>query len=344
MKTPHYIFYEKLFVYNLLKYKTYGSVFYPIKANDNPLIIKNIIQMGCSFEVDSVNHMKELVETYKVDPQKIIFSFPLKKISDVKKATSLGIRKYVIDCFEEYEKIRKFVKNPLYLLRFNANEVIKELTPMQDKWGFSINNLKKIYKLIKDRDEKILGISFYLTSEINCVENFEKVFNFLGTLDLDNLDVIDIGGGISINMLERMTASLELLKSKFQCKEIVIEPGRHLLEPCMDMKVSIIAKKNSSDGKQILFIDAGIYNGLLDVIIKNKRLIINDELNEMRKTPFYLCGFSSDVSDFLGEYFFSESLDIGDKLIIKNCGAYSAVMSTRFYAQKPLQTYIVKNE
>lgn len=346
MQTPYYIFNEKKFKELILKYKHFGEMFFPIKANDDPVIVKRIIGANCAFEVDSIEHIKLLIEGYNVQPDKIIYSFPLKKSYDIVTASELGVTKFVVDCIEEYNNIRTHAKNPVYLLRINANSVVGGLNPMQDKWGFSIDDLKDAYHKITANNDAVLGISFYLSSEINSQENFVKIFDAIESLNIHNIEVVDIGGGVPVEMLEKLDEKLKLFKQRIGFKRLIIEPGRPLLDPCIDLAVSVIARRVANDGKNILFIDAGIYYGLLDVIIKKKRFDIFDIIEECEnknKAPFYVCGFSSDVSDLIGEYMLNADIKVGDKLIFKNCGAYSAVMATRFYANNKAPMIVINN-
>lgn len=343
MQTPYYIFNEKKFQELILKYKHFGEVFYPIKANDNSLIIERIIREDCSFEVDSIEHIKLLIKKYKVHPDKIIYSFPLKKSYHIVTASKLGVTKFVVDCMEEYNNIHIHAKNAVYLLRINANSVVGGLNSMQDKWGFSVSDIEEAYRTIIANKDKVLGISFYLSAEINNLENFVRVFNAIEASNIRNIEVIDIGGGVSVEMLKKLDDKLLAFRQRVGFTHLYIEPGRNLLDPCIDFVVSVIARRPANDGKNFLFIDAGIYNGLLDVIIKKKHFDIVEEGVNAKKSSFYVCGFSSDVSDLIGEYELNSDIKVGDKLTFKNCGAYSAVMSTRFYANKKVSMFLNYN-
>lgn len=333
MRTPYYIFNKKTFDSLLAEYCKRAEVYYPIKANDNCQIVKAVIEQNAAFEVDGIRHIQQLVNRYFVDPQRIIYSFPIKKENDIKIAKSLGIIKYVVDSFDEFNKVDKIVKNPHYIIRLNANAIVGGLSASQDKWGILPSEINDIIRQIKLRRGVLFAISFYLSSEINSVENFRKIFQYLQTINLGEFYAVDIGGGLKIDALNQLASDIDAIRRRTIGNKIIVEPGKDLLDPCFQMKVSIIAEKKSMDGKRILFIDAGIYHGLLDVIVKNKHFDIYDIKNGV-KEQFFVCGCSSDVSDYIGNYELSNSLNIGDCLYINGCGAYSSVMTTNFYSQK----------
>ena len=274
--TPYYSFNRKKFVEMLREYSQQGLIFYPIKANDDELIVTTAIEKGCGFEVDSIEHIEFLVRRYNTNPEQIIYSFPIKKAEDIARANKLGIRKYAVDSLDEYLKVLLYVDKPQILIRLNANLIVGGLTTAQDKWGFTVCGAKSLIKDIQSKSKAtIWGISFYLCSEINSTDNFRKLLKAIEDNFSHNVfEVIDIGGGISIDMLSELSSDLKSIKTKLKCKEIVLEPGRHLLDPCVTMQTSVLAIKTAGDGLNIAFIDASIYNGLIDVIIKNKRFEI----------------------------------------------------------------------
>jgi len=128
-----------------------------------------------------------------------------------------------------------------------------------------------------------------------------------------------------------MKSYLETVRTTVGAKHIVLEPGRYLLNPCIDMVVSVTSVRNIN-ANRLVFINAGIYTGLLDAVVKGKKYQVDDErqTSTSKLARAYICGSSSDISDTLGEYKLRADLAGGDTLIIKECGAYSAVMQTHF--------------
>ena len=117
--------------------------------------------------------------------------------------------------------------------------------------------------------------------------------------------------------------------------QLIIEPGRYLLDPCIDMQVEITAIREKQ-GKKLIFINSGIYNGLLDVVVKRKRfkLVALKKAEDYSCAEYTICGCSADISDVLGEYVLPENLQVGDALRILNCGAYCSEMATPFCKNK----------
>ena len=336
MKIPYYIFDKKLFSSFIKKYSNYGKIFYPIKANDHPLIISEIIKNNCGFEIDSIEHMRELIKC-GVSPEEMCYSYPIKEIDDAKEALMLGVRLFVVDSFEEYEKILCLSTNAKFVVRINISDILNaNLRPEQNKWGLSLDDASRLISRIKIENQILVGLSFYITAELHQEDILGKVLNIITEKFINiGVEFINIGGGISLDELKINQLNLEKAKKAVGANYIVLEPGRHLLDPCIDMIVSVTAVRNINSNR-LVFVNAGIYSGLLDAIIKHKKYHIEDEQQNPTSTlaNVFVCGSSSDISDVLGEYRLRDNLVAGDNLIFKDCGSYSAVMQTCFYRKE----------
>jgi len=336
IRTPYYLFDKGKFCSMIQEYLSHGKIFYPIKANDHPVVVSALCENCCNFEVDSIEHIKTLVTNYGVSTDRLLYSYPIREAPDIAEADKLGVRNYVVDSIDEYEKIVQLSSEAAFMVRLNTLQILESnLSPECDKWGLSIEDaLRLIHRIQKDK-RKLLGISFYITAEVNCTDAFERVLNsvaihFLGL----SVDYLNIGGGISLDTLKEINGSLQKAKNAIGAKKVILEPGRHLLDPCIDLMVSVVSIRNMC-GNRLVFINAGIYHGLIDAIIKKRDYNIEDDNQSVGSQVewSYVCGSSSDISDTLGKHLLRNDLAIGDQLTIKECGAYSSVMQTHFYGR-----------
>lgn len=341
--TPYYLFDKDLFLNMLRKYQEYGKVYFPVKANDEREIISAIKDSNAAFEVDSIEHIQSLINEYNISVDNILYSFLIRKEEDIRLALSLGVRNFVIDSFDEYKKIISQSDKAKFVVRINVLEMLNQkVLPAQNKWGLNLSEAKQIINELRSRSTYVCGISFYIPAEIEHQQSFEIILKSLisNFKELD-VDFINIGGGISLEQLDAFLPLLQDVKSAINAEDILIEPGRHLLNPCIDMVVSVTAIKLVNSNR-LVFIDAGIYSGLIDCIVKNKKYRLEDKKINVDSvcSPAYICGSSSDISDTLGAYELRNDLSVGDLLYIKDCGAYSYVMQTNFYAKSKIKTFV----
>jgi len=332
IRTPYYVFDRERFSALVRDYSNYGKVWFPIKANDHPLIISETVKNDCGFEVDSIEHMRTL-KRHGVSPKRMCYSYPIREDADIKKALELGVRLFVVDSFEEYEKVIRLSSSAYFVVRINVLSILKsKLHHEQNKWGLSLHEATTLMAAIRRDNQNLAGISFYITAEIQQNDAFEAVLDAIASHFANiGIEFINIGGGISLDKLKTMKSYLETVRTTVGAKHIVLEPGRYLLNPCIDMVVSVTSVRNIN-ANRLVFINAGIYTGLLDAVVKGKKYQVDDErqTSTSKLARAYICGSSSDISDTLGEYKLRADLAGGDTLIIKECGAYSAVMQTHF--------------
>jgi ornithine decarboxylase len=78
------------------------KVFYAVKANPAPEILKMLVALGSSFDVASVGET-DMVLAAGATPDRISYGNPIKKESDIAAAFRLGITMFAVDCEAEVE-------------------------------------------------------------------------------------------------------------------------------------------------------------------------------------------------------------------------------------------------
>ncbi len=327
-------------------YSVNAQVYYPFKANTNRHVVEILDPLIAGYEVASIYHLIYLITKFKIEPQRILYSAPIKLNSQIKKALSLGVKNFVIDNIDELERIICVVGN--YHLNIILRVDISNFINAQQsvfKWGASIKEILHMKEILTKSGYHYMGLSFYIPQEADSVNNFIAVIDgIVNTIGLHDCKVIDIGGGISSADVELM---LTRIKSKYELGEVrfIVEPGRHLLNPNIDLIVKIIDIREKQ-GQKLVFIDSGIYSGLMDSVIKNRRF----KISYIKKTKRQLiekveqcliCGDSSDISDVLGIYDLPKNIRVGDELRISECGSYCSELNTDFCKNKRANYYVV---
>src|SRR6478735_1438565 len=81
-------------------------VFYAVKANPAPEVLKLLAGLGSCFDTASVAEI-EMVLAAGATPDRISFGNTIKKERDIARAHALGISLYAVDCKAEVEKIAR---------------------------------------------------------------------------------------------------------------------------------------------------------------------------------------------------------------------------------------------
>lgn len=146
---------------------------------------------------------------------------------------------------------------------------------------------------------------------------------------LGKMGWLNLGGGYLFNQIEDLTPFIELvntLKSDFAI-EVYIEPGKAVVGRAGYL-VTTVVDSFSSDGKNIVVLDTSV-NHHPEVFEYQRQ----PELHEHDPEGHYqalLAGSTCLAGDLFGEYRFRRPLNIGDKLVFKQVGAYSLIKANRF--------------
>src|SRR5436309_11374037 len=81
-------------------------VFYAVKANPAPEILKLLAELGSSFDVASVSET-EAVLAAGATADRISYGNTIKKESEIATAFRLGVRLFAVDCEAEVEKVAR---------------------------------------------------------------------------------------------------------------------------------------------------------------------------------------------------------------------------------------------
>jgi diaminopimelate decarboxylase len=147
-----------------------------------------------------------------------------------------------------------------------------------------------------------------------------------------SLNVLNVGGGLDDSTEPDFREELAAARTELGLEVLIIEPGRRLLNPCVDLVATIVALRKRH-GSTWIHLDAGIYQGLLDAALVGRHfpmtIVSNRRLGE-DTSSYLVAGPSPDSLDFLGEYKFPGDVHVGDQVLISDCGAYTWTLRTAF--------------
>src|ERR1700693_4772247 len=83
-----------------------SKVFYAIKANPAPEILKLLAGLGCCFDVASVSETHDALAA-GATPDRISYGNTIKKESEIDAAFKLGVTLFAVDCEAEVEKVAR---------------------------------------------------------------------------------------------------------------------------------------------------------------------------------------------------------------------------------------------
>ena len=333
-------------------------VFYAVKANPVPELLKLLVGLGSCFDTASVAEI-EMVLAAGASPERISFGNTIKKERDVARAYALGVRLFAVDCKAEVEKIARAAPGTKVFCRFLFGCAGAEW-PLSRKFGcdpeMAVDVLEHAHKL----GLEAVGVSFHVGSQQRrtaawdeALKSASAIFRACAERGI-SLSMVNLGGGFPTKYLRDVPAVEAYGRSIFRAlrkhfgnaiPETIIEPGRGMVGNAgmIEAEVVLVSNKSAHDHVRWVYLDIGKFGGLAETMGESIRYPIKTLRDGDEVGPCVLAGPTCDSADVLYEkrpYELPISLEIGDKVLIEGTGAYTATYAAvAFNGFAPLRTF-----
>lgn len=331
------------------------QVYYAMKANPNPEIVRTLFEEGASFDVASMPEFMVVYENIKRMPakerqqwiwDKIIYANPTKPTDTLEE-----LNKYkplvTFDNREEIHKIKKHAPNAGLVLRLRVPNT-GAMVELSSKFGALPG---EAVDLILEADKvglTVEGLSFHVGSQTTNFDNYVQALNLSAHVfeeakdrGYTKMNLLDIGGGFPAPYDDSVKPFAELAKvvnselDRLFPKEIQIlaEPGRFLAAVCGTSVASVIGKAHR-DGKTCYYINDGVYHTYSGVIFDHCKYPVR----AFKKGATSICSVFGPTCDALDVVSMAENLpelERGDLVYSENIGAYSHASATYFNGFPP---------
>jgi ornithine decarboxylase len=337
-----------------------SRVFYAVKANPAPEILKLLAGLGACFDVASVSEVEAALAA-GATPDRISYGNTIKKEGEIAAATRLGVGLYAVDCEAEVEKVARGAPGSRVICRIHCDGTGSEW-PLSRKFGCEPDVAADILELAAKRGLLPHGVSFHVGSQQHNVEAWDRALASTAAIFRTctergiRLAMINLGGGFPAKYA-RKTPKLEAYgKAIFRSlrrhfgnavPETIVEPGRGLVGNAgiIEAEVVLIAKRSPDDELRWVYLDIGKFHGLAETIDESIRYPIRTARDRDESAPCIIAGPTCDSVDVLYEkqpYPLPVSLAIGDKVLIEATGAYTTTYSSvGFNGYPPLRQYVI---
>src|SRR5580693_8970578 len=321
-----------------------SRVFYAVKANPAPELLKLLAGLGSCFDTASVAEI-EMVLAAGATPERISFGNTIKKERDIARAYALGVRLFAVDCKAEVEKIGRAAPGAKIFCRFLFGCAGAEW-PLSRKFGCDPDMAVDVLEHAHRLGLEPCGVSFHVGSQQRrtaaCAERGIS------------LTMVNLGGGFPTKYLRDVPVVEAYGRSIFRAlrkhfgnriPETIIEPGRGMVGNAgvIEAEVVLVSNKSEHDHVRWVYLDIGKFGGLAETMGESIRYPIKTPRDGDEVGPCVLAGPTCDSADVLYEkrpYDLPISLEIGDKVLIEGTGAYTATYAAvAFNGFAPLRTF-----
>ncbi len=316
-----------------------AGLFYALKANSDPAVARFFNALGSGFEVGSEGALR-LVLDLGVPAHRIISGNPLKTPEFLRHAYSIGVRKFTLDSYSEIEKMAVTAPGSEVYVRIAVSNNYSEW-PLDKKFGIEEEKAADMLDAARTAGLLPTGIAFHPGSQCVSTAGWEegllqckRVWDEAASKDII-LTSLNLGGGFPSEYLRPVPALGEIARVIDSTMgrlfpndtELLLEPGRGLVGEAGVLVTSVIAKAERA-GHKWVYLDAGVFNGLMESIGGIRYpLWVSSQGITAKNT---VAGPSCDSMDVLPGEFDLPELEIGDRVYIMSAGAYTIAYASRF--------------
>ena len=323
-----------------------AHIHYAVKANPQQEILERLVSLGSRFDAASMGEIMLCIGA-GARPEHISFGNTVKRVEDIKYAYMCGIRLFAADAAAELEKIATHAPGSNVYIRIIVYSTEAEW-PLSRKFGCDNSYAVPLMEYARKLGLTPVGISFHVGSQTRHPHMWEDTLNSMSEVWHNAIDagfkltLLNIGGGFPAFYGTNITEPVEygnklrtMIAEKFgQVEYIMAEPGRGMVGNCgmMAANVLLVSRKSESADVRWVYLDVGKFSGLAETdeeAIKYQFIVPGKEDSE---TDYcVMAGPTCDSADVLYEtnkVLLPIDLKDGDKIIVKNCGAYTTTYST----------------
>jgi ornithine decarboxylase len=326
------------------------GLYFAIKANPEPQIIRTLYPLNAGYDVASLQEYESVLENIpsklrgkKLDDfiwDKIIVANTIKPTETLKHLANYNTL-MTFDNSYELDKIKEHCPDAGLVCRLRVQNV-GSVVELSSKFGVEPGDAPNLIEQAFEAGLSVEGISFHVGSQCANIENYLNALEASAQIFKEvrqrghKLRLLNIGGGFPVPydgavppfeaMAQKLRKEIDRLFPK--SVEIVAEPGRFIVATAATLLVSVVGK-SFRDDKWVYYVDDGVYGTLSGVIFDHIPYHFNAFKRGDRKISAVV-GPTCDALDTVSTAEMLPELNIGDLLYVNNCGAYTNGSATTF--------------
>lgn len=315
---------------------------YAVKALSHPAVLATLREEGSFFDVSTTGEITLLRDLW-ISPERLFHSHPIKRDRDILSALEAGCCSFVVDNADEMAKFLPYRDRVSLTLRvgFRNPDAVVDLAK---KFGCAPEDAFGLLELGQQLQLPVCGLSFHVGSQcgsprwhVAAVEGCLQLIQEVREVNLTAIRLLDIGGGFPASYRSEALSAESFcapirraLRDVPEGIRIIAEPGRYIAAPAMDAIATVVGKARRG-GMYWYYLDDGVYGSHSGRIYDGASYpltAISDSRGDPE--PSVLAGPTCDSVDIIAENICLPELQIGDLIVAKSMGAYTAASASEF--------------
>lgn len=315
---------------------------YAIKALPHPAVVATLDAEGASFDLSS-NGEIALLREQGIAPHRIIHTHPIKHPRAIQASLDFGCTTFVVDNPWEMAKLVPYRDRVQVLLRvgFRSPDAVVDLAR---KYGCAPADALALLEHGTKLGLAMRGLSFHVGSQcpspashVTAIVDSFQIIERARIAGIASLEILDIGGGFPVSyrggalgIAEFCAPIHRALGAAPHGLRILAEPGRYLVAPAMESIATVIGKARRGDAFWY-YLDDGVYGSYSGRLFDHAEYpIFTIPARSGDRRDSVLAGPTCDSVDVIADEIQLPELEIGDLVVGRSMGAYSAASASEF--------------
>jgi diaminopimelate decarboxylase/aspartate kinase len=340
----------------LLSLQSIEHLFYSVKANPHPSILKTLFNKNIHFECVSTQELDHVLKLFpNINKQRLLFTPNFAARAEYEYALSLGC--YVtIDSLYPLENWPALFRDKEILLRIDpgcgaGHHKFVCTGGNESKFGIPLASLAQAAELVEQHHVQVIGLHAHSGSGILSTNLWQETALMLATETsrFPRVKFINLGGGLGLVekpgqqplSMAALDDSLLAVKSRFPQLSFWLEPGRFFVAESGIILAKVTQCKEK--GKvRFIGIETGMNSLLRPALYGAYHQIVNLSRLTHENTGFaHIVGPICESGDTLGYDRLMPDTKENDIMLIANTGAYGHCMSSFYNLRPPAQEVVI---
>ena len=315
------------------------AAFYAVKANDTEEVLRLLAAEEIGFEVASLTEL-ERVARLGVPPWRVITSNPVKTDEFIRECHQFGLDQFVVDCPDEVDKLARLVPGALAIVRLSVSNEHSQW-PLSGKFGVDLTEAVPLLRYASDAGLRPAGTTFHVGSQCVHAAAWEgalvqcaAVWDEARDAGL-SLEVLNLGGGYPSVYRDEVPTVPEIeavitrtIAARYPREiRVQVEPGRYVVGDAGVFEATCVAKARR-DGADWLFLDVGVFNGLMESVAGIKYRFSVEDGGPVK--AWTIAGPTCDGFDVVDREVALPEPEVGGRVLVHTAGAYTTVYASNF--------------
>ncbi|MGB0892931.1 MAG: diaminopimelate decarboxylase [Parashewanella sp.] len=335
---------------------------YAVKANSNLAILNVLAQLGSGFDIVSKGELARVIQAGG-DPKKVVFSGIGKTADEMAYALDKGIYCFNVESIAELELLNQVAssKNKVAPVSLRINPDVDAGTHpyistglKENKFGIAMSDAIETYRGAAELSHiEIKGADCHIGSQLTDIQPFldamDRMLWLIDELESHGivLQHLDVGGGLGAPYGEETPPHPDVYAAAVKQKlagrnlTLIFEPGRAIAANAGIFVTEVLYLKNNQD-KHFAIVDGAMNDLLRPSLYQAYHQIIpvKKQQNVDVLQHYDIVGPVCETGDFLGKNRLL-SLNSGDKLAVRSCGAYGFTMASNYNSRPRVAEVLV---